>query len=499
MTKNHGVPRLARGAANVGAMLLAVIVVASLAGCYSMRRSSGGGQTGFTPPRQVNAADIALPAGYRIEAVATDLTFPTGVTFDSQGRAYVVEAGYCYGEVWTTPKLLRIEAGGRKTQVAAGNTNGPWNGVAFHDGAFYVAEGGALGGGRVLRIDAEGKVTVIVSNLPSMGDHHSNGPVIGPDGTLYFGQGTASNSGVIGEDNAQFGWLHRYPKFHDVPGQDIELAGRNFRSRNPLTNAQGAEAFTGAFTPFGGRTQRGQVVQGNVLCSGGVLRMRPDGSSLELVAWGFRNPFGLGFSPDGRLFVADNGYDDRGSRPVWGTPDVLWEVRKGVWYGWPDFSAGMALTNRWFKPPGKEQLQFLLAKHPNTPPKPAAFFGVHASANGLDFSRSPSFGHVGQAFVALFGDQAPAVGKVLQPVGFQVVRVETGTGVIETFAVNKGRTVGPASLIESGGLERPVAVKFNPAGDALYVVDFGVLTQTKKKSHPRKGTGVLWRIVREGR
>ena len=118
------------------------------------------------------------------------------------------------------------------------------------------------------------------------------------------------------------------------------------------------------------------------------------------------------------LFVTENGYDDRGSRPVWGTPDVLWEVKQGVWYGWPDFSAGMPLTNRWFKPPGKEQPRFLLAEHPYLPPKPAALFGVHSSANGFDFSRNPAFGHVGQAFVALFGDQAPVVGKVLQPVGF---------------------------------------------------------------------------------
>ena len=34
---------------------------------------------------------------------------------------------------------------------------------------------------------------------------------------------------------------------------------------------------------------------------------------------------------------------------------------------------------------------------------------------------------------------------------------------------------GPASKIKSNGLERPVSVRFNPAGDALYVVDFGVL------------------------
>ena len=472
------------------------LLVLVLTGCYSMRRSSGGGQTPFTPPRQVNAADVATPPGYRIDVVSTDLTFPTGVTFDSDGAACVVESGYAYGEVWTTPKLVRIDRAGHKTQIAAGGTNGPWTGVAFHNGAFYVAEGGQLLGGRILRISTDGKITVLVSNLPSMGDHHSNGPVIGPDGAIYFGQGTASNSGVVGEDNAQFGWLHRFPKFYDVPGQNIQLAGRNFRSRDPLTKDSAKEVVTGAFMPFGTPTQSGQMLQGNVRCNGGIMRVRPDGSSLELVAWGFRNPFGLAFSADGRLFATDNGYDDRGSRPVWGTPDVLWEVRQGIWYGWPDFSAGMALTNRWFKPPGKAQPQFLLANHPNTPPRPVALFDVHSSADGLDFARNPAFGHVGEAFVALFGDQAPTVGKVLQPVGFKVVRVNTSNGVMETFAANKGKVNGPASRIGGHGFERPVAVRFNPAGDALYVVDFGVLTQSKQGSDPRRGTGVLWRITR---
>jgi hypothetical protein len=60
-------------------------------------------KTSFQPPRQINTSDIALPGGYRIEAVAVSLTFPSGVTFDDQGRAYVLETGYSYGEVWAVP------------------------------------------------------------------------------------------------------------------------------------------------------------------------------------------------------------------------------------------------------------------------------------------------------------------------------------------------------------------------------------------------------------
>jgi glucose/arabinose dehydrogenase len=217
-----------------------------------------------------------------------------------------------------------------------------------------------------------------------------------------------------------------------------------------------------------------------------------------LVADGLRNPFGLAFAPDGQLYVAENGPDDRGSRPIWGAGDVLWRITPGTWYGWPDFAEGRAITYETYKPPHKKQPTNLLAQHPGTPPKPAAVLGVHASADGLDFSRSPAFGYAGEAFVAEFGDQAPVVGKVMHPVGYRVVRVNVNTGRIEDFAVNKGRHNGPASKNENGGLERLVAVRFSPSGDALYVVDFGVMLETSKNSQPQQNTGVLWRISRTG-
>jgi hypothetical protein len=116
----------------------------------------------------------------------------------------------------------------------------------------------------------------------------------------------------------------------------------------------------------------------------------------------------------------------------------------------------------------------------------------------MDVARSPNFGHVGQLFVAQFGDQAPVTGKVWAPVGFRVVRIDLATGVIMPFAANKGEGEGPASYTGGGGLERPVSVRFDPRGDALYVVDFGVLTMSEKGASPRPGTGALWRIVRDG-
>lgn len=479
---------------SVGAALAAVLGSACL---YRLAPGKGGAEKDVEGPRRVRAADVLLPPGYRAEVVATGLTFPTGVAFDDRNRPWVIEAGYSYGEVFLDPRLLRVEPGGRVVEVARGARNGPWNGVAFGDGAFFVAEGGQLEGGRILRITPDGDVRVLVADLPGKGDHHTNGPVIGPDGWIYFGQGTATNSGVVGEDNARFGWLRRFPEFHDVPCEDVVLTGRNFRTRDPLRDRADEEVSTGAYVPFATPTEAGQIVKGSVPCGGAILRVRPEGGVPELVAWGFRNPFGLAFDAEGALWVTENGFDIRGSRPVFGAPDVLWRVQRGAWHGWPDFAAGEPLDDARWAPPGGPRPEPLLARHPNPPPRPAAVFAVNSSTNGLDFSRSERFGHVGQAFVAQFGDMTPQTGKVLEPVGYKVLRVEAGTGVAYDFAVNRAEEKGPASRVGSGGLERPVAVRFDRTGEALYVVDFGILTIGEKGPQPRPGSGVLWRIVRE--
>jgi mono/diheme cytochrome c family protein len=39
-------------------------------------------------------------------------------------------------------------------------------------------------------------------------------------------------------------------------------------------------------------------------------------------------------------------------------------------------------------------------------------------------------------------------------------------------------------------------VRFNRAGDGLYVVDFGVMLHTKQGARPQPGTGVIWKITR---
>jgi glucose/arabinose dehydrogenase len=390
--------------------------------------------------------------------------------------------------------LLKINSRGDHQEVAKGERNGPWNGVDYSDGGFFIAEGGVMEGGRILRVSHDGRITRLVENLPSYGDHHTNGVVAGADGFIYFGQGTATNSGVAGKDNAEFGWLKRHKEFHDMPCTDIRLRGENFGSENILS-ADHEKVYTGAYSPYGQKTNEGQVVKGQVPCNGAIMKVPKTGGLVQLVAWGFRNPFGLAFTPSGELYATDNGYDMRGSRPVFGTGDLLWKVQPGAWYGWPDFSGEDSLAGCDYHNPSSHPKP-LLMEYPGRPPRPAAVFGVHSSADGFAFSKSEAFGYKGHAFVAQFGDMAPNVGSIYAPVGFKVVKVDAATGEVTDFAVNRGKINGPASTLKTGGLERPVSVKFSPDGNTMYIVDFGVLEVTKQGPAPKQKTGMIWKVVK---
>jgi hypothetical protein len=138
--------------------------------------------------------------------------------------------------------------------------------------------------------------------------------------------------------------------------------------------------------------------------------------------------------------------------------------------------------------------RFLLQTHPtDRPPSPIAKFDPHAATNGFAFSPGGDWGKTTDAFIALFGDMAPATGTVPEPQGFKVVRVDTGNGSTADFATNK--IAGRASRYGGGGFEHPSDVAFGPDG-AMYVTDWGVADITGDGVKLWKDSGVVWRISR---
>jgi glucose/arabinose dehydrogenase len=444
-------------------------------------------------PRDHNPEDILVPEGYVVEVVASGLNAPVHCCFDDQGYCYVTECGH---KIITQPRIVKIDpaTGEQATffELPAERwiKTGAVTGACWHQGYLYLMNTDTLS-----RIGPDGKLEDIVTGLPGRGDHQANYPIVGPDGKIYFGMGSATNMGIVGADNAAYEWLPKFPQVHDVPAQDLTLVGRNYEYRNVLGSL--AETVkSGAFVPFGTETYPGQVIKGDVKCNGAVLRCNPDGSGLEVVAWGLRNPYGIAFHPDGRLFATEHGADDRGRRQVIGDLDDFYEIKQGAWYGWPDFASGLRLDDPYWGKEGQGR-EPVIANHPDpNPPMPFLSFEPHVGANGVDFCRSDRFGFAGDAFVALFGDLAPITTmRMSVPAGFKVVRIDMRNGRQEDFAVNK--MTGPASKLPHEGFERPAHCAFGPDG-ALYVVDFGEIDIAPERAGIRvqAGTGTLWRIRR---
>ena len=95
--------------------------VLALPSCYRLRNAEGGGEVDVDDvkgPRRIRISDIAVHPGYDIQVVAHGLTFPSGIAFDEKGQAYVIEAGYSYGEVITEARLLQLAPDGAHRAIA---------------------------------------------------------------------------------------------------------------------------------------------------------------------------------------------------------------------------------------------------------------------------------------------------------------------------------------------------------------------------------------------
>ena len=528
-----------------------------------------------TVPRP-DAAAAQVPAGYRLEVVRADLTYPTSVAFDAAGAMYVAEAGFNYGDEVAAARILRFPPKGEKEIFTDGLT-GPITDLLWHGKRLYVSHRGKIS------VLENGKVRDLVTGLPSLGDHHNNQLAVGPEGKIYFGQGTATNSGVVGLDSFKAGWLSKYPDVHDVPAKDVRLhregfetpdflslvagpllghgggngghgakgggdekgksherhepgkapaqkneAGDGHEGHDPKAKDQKKDQKTGAgheghgavgagpdkvgmqhghrmvktfaFQPFGKTPPDDGAIRGQVKASGTILRMDPDGSNLEMYAWGLRNPFGVAWA-NGQLYAADNGYDERGSRPIAHAPDCLWVIKQGAWYGFPDYAGGVPVTDAKFRPENGPAPKFLMRDHPPAE-KPLVALKNHVGVAGMAVGPPGPFGQDGQLFLALSGDINPITGIHEDRSGFEVVRIDPQTGKAETFFKARQDALGPKGMeyVATAGPRRPVGVRFAPDG-SLYVVDVGAMaivpTATGPVPRPFPGTGVVWRITRE--
>jgi Glucose / Sorbosone dehydrogenase len=413
-----------------------------------------------------------------MNVIAEGLNFPTSIAFGPDGAIYVAESGLPFGGAPLGGRVWRIHDGERTCLVEG--LRPPVNGLIFHESRLIISEGGHPG--RISSFDlAQSDLSTLIDGLPGFGNYHTNMTVLGPDGKLYFSQGAMTNSGVIGLDSHDLGWLRYVPHNCDIPGYDIKVRELPFATRDPRRDGP-ATTETGPFAPFGTVHPEGFAIAGRVPCTSAVMCCNPDGSDLELVAWGLRNAYGLGFLPDGRLLATDQGADARGSRPLANCPDALFEILKGAWYGWPDFVCGRPVNAPEFGVPDATPVEFVLLNHSELPPPqhPLFEFEINCAAVKFDIIPEVNSTYGGQLLVALFGDERPMTGPVGPRVGRSLLRVNTD-----------GWTSHPVHADE---LLRPIDVRFGP-DDLAYVVDFGHFEITPDKGlNARAGTGRVMQL-----
>jgi len=459
-----------------------------------------------TPARpKVDPGDVQVPDGYSVEAVVAGLSFPTGMGFAPDGTLFILEGG----STWPTrpympARILRLDPSGQMDSVGTEVLGGP-RGVAWRDGAIYVS----VKGGYFTHIDRydlqTGERSVILDKMPNGGWHEPGGPVFGPDGLMYFGQGSVSQNGVVLPQGFTVD-LAKHPKAYDVPGQDVTLTGNNVWSRDPLMPYPYLTE-TGAYKPFGVPAKKGEVVKGELFCSTGIWRARPDGSEVELLAWGVRNPYGMAFNEDGELYVSDNDLEEKGERAVADDPDRIWHIKNARqphgsirtpdWYGFPEYCGdGLPVWHEKHRPLKGKAADPLIENPPPWAGPPAFVEKPHSCMTQMDFCRGDAFGYRGELFACEWGTLAPLNSPRSEDLehGFKVVRVNVQSGTGQDFFRN--REPGPASALGSAGIERPVACRFHPDGRSLYVLDFGVARVTKGYMVAFAHTGVLWRVTR---
>jgi plastocyanin/glucose/arabinose dehydrogenase len=453
-----------------------------------------------------SANDILAPSGYQVTQFATGFTSATAFDRAPNGDLYVLDSGANFGFSQGTPvpnvKIWKV-SNGTPSLVYNGDSQKGLTATALgiavkDDDTIFVNDGTGLN-----RVHRDGSVQHLI-DLPVQGDHAADHIVIGKDGRLYWGEGSATNASVVGEDNVMLGWLKTHPTFHDIPCKDIALSGQNWTSKDVLGPDPNATATTGPYLPFGTAASAGQVVKGQLPCTSAVLSAKQDGTDLQMVAWGFRNPYGVQFAPDdsvlkGSLVVANNGADVRGSRSIESDGDDLYAIVPGAWYGWPDILDEQPTTEPRFAPadPKKAGVPLALGS-----PSQADALGAlthlqkGVSADGFAFSTSDNFGWKGDLFIAEWG----ALGFGEQPPhglpGFDVWRVHFNTdpqGVVvgankSVFLTNKIQ--GSGSTNGLNGFEHPIDVRFSADGNTMYVLDYG--------TGGKVGSGKIWAVTRTG-
>jgi len=369
--------------------LFAVTGAVALAACLGTDPRAAEPQAAATVAASATAlSSVTLPAGFRIDDYATGVRNARGMARGTKGTVFV--GSRSAGNVYALVDANNDQKADRVVTIATG-LNMP-SGVAFRDGALFVAEVN-----RILRydgiedaLDAVPAPKVILDTLPTDRHHGWKFIAFGPDGLLYVPVGGPCN-------------------VCDRSDTDERYAS--------------------------------------------ILRMRPDGTGLEVFARGVRNTVGFDWHPTTKsLWFTDNGRDELGDDQP--GDELNHAPKAGLHFGFPYCHAGTIPDPTFGE---KRACSEMTA--------PAKVLAAHVAAIGMRFYTGTMFpeAYRGRIFIAEHGSWNRST-----PQGYRVMSVTLdGDRVVgyEPFAEGwlKGR--------EAWG--RPADVLVMPDGALLVSDDTG--------------------------
>ncbi|HEX4793049.1 MAG TPA: hypothetical protein VH370_04615 [Humisphaera sp.] len=522
----------------------AVVGLAFAAGCRSVPRV-------LTAPEQgvIDRKDVEYPADLELREFVSNLPNPTSIAVEPDGSLLVAggspdEEPYIWRIRATDNHIESFYPRGRQLPfdlpLGGWRMFGPIGGMAVFRGEVYVSHRDENGFGVITAFNNNGDHRTVVAHLPAQGDFGVTDIAIqekgtGGEGKLFFGIGTATNSGVVGVDNWEAGWVVKHPEVCDIPLKDISLFGARFNSPNPAAGlfTGSTISVTAGFQPFGNAFALRVPGARDGKANGVIMSISPHGGMPKVEAHGLHHPRGIGFDQSGFVpYFTDMGMEPRGTRPINRDPDALYKWSGGnPWYGWPDFSRDFNLitdddTGRQYQPPsdmvapsGYPQIAPMINLKASELRDPqtlqlqrtllAAVFPWMAGAAKFQFipedspfNQFPGFSNT--VVVALSGDRLPFAtggrplvgpGEYKVPDGFKLVIVDLDRRTVRDFIRNTANL--PASKIPGAApflLERPCDIKF--AGNVAYILDAGSMRIQDNKPHlDRSHLGHIYKLT----
>ncbi len=426
---------------------------------FSMSFTCGAGTGGIDASVAFEKVTLSTPTGKALTCVTIG---PDGMLYASVRNGEILRFPiHPDGTLGAAESLMSLRSANGGDRLLIGLRFDPAstaeNLVLWASHSFYAFSSAPDWTGKITRLSGPQLETVtdVVIHLPrSTRDHVTNQIDFGPDGALYFAQGSCT---AMGAPDSAWGLRPEH-----------------------LLNAAVLRLDPAAVTaPLDAKTEQG-----------GVFDPYAPGSPLTIYASGVRNSYDLLWHSNGSLYVPTNGSASGGATPASPNPvhctnridegihgdydgpvvpgigtvnqtenDWLFRIKPGGYYGHPNPSRCEWVMNGGNPTSGAdvaEVTQYPVGTQPDRNWRGAAFdFGQHQSPNGIIESRSGAFG-------------GALLGKIL------IVRFSGGDDVIVLTPGIDGEIVrSQTGFSGMSGFNNPLDLVEDPSNGFIYVTEYG--------------------------